>query len=106
MSFDEIDRNYVIDYKLIILLLWCDLLLLGFFFCLGLRLFLDIVVMYALQTEHHPRRHFRYCYHLLQNSEMEMLQQTGKEGSLSLMHSPSLIRMHFLVVVPEPEMLF
>ena len=91
MSFDEIDRNYVIDYKLIILLLWCDLLLLGFFFCLGLRLFLDIVVMYALQTEHHPRRHFRYCYHLLQNSEMEMLQQTGKEEgtrSLSLMHSP------------------
>ena len=35
-----------------------------------------------------------------------MLQKTGKEGSLSLMHLPSLIRMHFLVVVPEPEMLF
>jgi hypothetical protein len=35
-----------------------------------------------------------------------MLQKTGKEGSLSLMHLPSLIRMHFLVVVPEAEMLF
>ena len=36
---------------------------------------------------------------------MEMLQKTRKEGSLSLMHFPSLIRIHFLVVVPEPEML-